>query len=156
MAVEDPTTRSPEQATATASLRGTIPVVARNRRGRRSPQGPGNRMNNNRKFYWCATCSHWTTSHSTATHIRNGEGGCKGHGGGGPAANLVPTCGNFAWCAPAVSFVRVAPTSKPRPSTTPSPTAPLPGSSFFQLFSWLSLCTGYFLEALSSTVNFAW
>ena len=43
MAVEEPTTESPEQATATASLRETIPVVARNWHGRRSPQGPMSR-----------------------------------------------------------------------------------------------------------------
>ena len=123
------------------------------------PNEPTEKTDNNRKFYWCATCSRWTTSHSTATHIRKGEGGGKGHGGGGPSANLVPTFGNFAWCAPAISihdFAREAPTSKPRPSSSPSPTPPPLGSSFSQLFSWLSLCIGYLLAALSNTVNFAW
>jgi hypothetical protein len=47
---------------------------------------------NGKKFLWCGTCKRWSTTQSTTTHIKRSEPGLE--------ANLVPTFGNFALCAP--------------------------------------------------------
>jgi hypothetical protein len=56
---------------------------------------PHERTKKGRKFCWCEKCKRWTTSHTTATHIKKGDTN--------PAANLVPDFGIFAWHTPFVS-----------------------------------------------------
>jgi Zinc knuckle len=100
-----------------------------------------------RKFYWCAKCSRWTTSHTTATHVVKGG-----------AANMVPAFDNFAWCAPVDTtelFQAKAsvPGSVAKPSEDP---APHRGRELFRLLGWFSLGIGYSLGVFSACLNFSW
>jgi hypothetical protein len=56
------------------------------------PNDPQEKTVNSKKFFWCGTCKRWSTTHSTATHVKRSEPGLE--------ANLAPTFGSFAWCAP--------------------------------------------------------
>jgi hypothetical protein len=96
---------------------------------------PHERTEKGRKFYWCEKCKRWTTSHTTATHIKKGDTT--------PAANLVPDFGNFAWHAPFPSHY----------DASGAPTSPIwltiimsciaAGVSHVYPGSWLSGCLSF-------------